>query len=296
MQQLVEHSPGIEILSTGGTAQKLRDAGLTVKDVAEYTGAQECLNGRVKTLHPKIHGGILAVRGNAEHEAQMKEQGMEFIDLVCINLYPFTQTVSSGAVFEQCIENIDIGGPSMLRSTAKNHAFTTVVTNPAQYNAVIDCLKNNKGTTLALRRQLAAAAFSTSAAYDCAIASYMSDQLKGNAVSETGLSLSPAPVLRVYQPERTLKYGCNPHQIPAQMLSHQDKSKLPFSVVSGTPGYINLLDAVNAWQLVRELHQATGLASAASFKHVSPAGAAVAVPLSDVERQGMLKTETNEFC
>ena len=274
-------SKNVELLSTGGTAKKLREAGLTVKDVSEHTGAAECLDGRVKTLHPKVHGGLLGVRGNAQHEKEMEEQGIAKIDMTILNLYPFQQTVASGAAFEQCIENIDIGGPSMLRSTAKNHAFTTIVTSPDQYSEVMKCIEESGGTTLALRRKFAARAFALSASYDSAIASWFSGALAEQQPDAAGA----APVVtRVYQPEFPLKYGCNPHQKPAQILSRLDQ-KLPFDVLNGTPGYINLLDAANAWQLVVELRQATGLASAASFKHVSPAGAAVAVPLTDVEYQ-----------
>lgn len=266
-------SLNIELLSTGGTAKKLREAGLIVKDVSEYTGAPECLDGRVKTLHPKVHGGLLGVRGNTTHEAQMKEQGIDKIDLTILNLYPFEATVKSGAAFAQCVENIDIGGPSMLRSTAKNHAFTTIVTSPSQYAELEEEMKKNKGgTTLALRKRFAAKAFALTASYDSAIATYFAQQLE---------SESPE-VVKIYKPEFPLKYGCNPHQKPAQILSRVG-TKLPFEILNGNPGYINLLDATNAWQLVIELKDATGLAAASSFKHVSPAGAAVAVPLNDIE-------------
>ena len=242
-------------------------------DVSEYTGSPECLDGRVKTLHPKVHGGLLGVRGNKEHEAQMEEQGIGKIDMTILNLYPFEQTVKGGGDFNQCIENIDIGGPSMLRSTAKNHAATTIVTSPDQYDEITSCIEESGGTTLALRKKCAARAFSLSAAYDSAIANWFTNQL--------GSEDSPV-VTRVYKPEFPLKYGCNPLQKPAGISSRLN-AKLPFDVINGVPGYINLLDAANAWQLVKELREATGLAAAASFKHVSPAGAAVAVPLSDVE-------------
>lgn len=275
-------SQKVELLSTGGTAKALRDAGLTVMDVADYTGAAECLDGRVKTLHPKVHGGLLAVRGNIQHEQQMKEQGMSFIDMTILNLYPFEATVKSGASLAQCIENVDIGGPSMLRSTAKNHAFTTIVTDPKQYVEIqAEMTANNGGTTLGLRRRLAAKAFALTASYDSAIATHLSQEL---AKMDETTEISKVVVPRVYQPEFPLKYGCNPQQKPALILSRMG-SKLPFDVLNGTPGYINLLDAANAWQLVVELKQATGLTAASSFKHVSPAGAAVAVPLSDVECQ-----------
>jgi len=266
-------SKDVHLLSTGGTAKKLREAGLTVMDVSEYTSSPECLDGRVKTLHPKIHGGLLGVRGNKEHEAQMEEQGIGMIDMTILNLYPFEQTVKGGGDFNQCIENIDIGGPSMLRSTAKNHAATTIVTSPDQYDEITKCIEENGGTTLAVRKQCAARAFSLSAAYDSAIANWFTNQL--------GSEDSPV-VTRVYKPEFPLKYGCNPLQKPAGISSRLN-AKLPFDVLNGVPGYINLLDAANAWQLVKELREGTGLAAAASFKHVSPAGAAVAVPLSDVE-------------
>ena len=272
----------VELLSTGGTAKALRDAGLTVMDVAEYTGGAECLDGRVKTLHPKVHGGLLAVRGNAQHEKEMQEQGMSFIDMTILNLYPFEATVASGASLAQCVENIDIGGPSMLRSTAKNHNFTTIVTDPSQYAEIQTEMTNNAGgTTLALRRRLAAKAFAMTAAYDSVIATHLTQEL---AKMEEPTEISKVVVPRVYQPEFPLKYGCNPHQKPAMILSRMG-NKLPFDVLNGVPGYINLLDAANALQLVMELKQATGLTAASSFKHVSPAGAAVAVPLSDVECQ-----------
>jgi phosphoribosylaminoimidazolecarboxamide formyltransferase/IMP cyclohydrolase len=190
-----------------------------------------------------------------------------------LNLYPFEATVAKGAAFEQCIENIDIGGPSMLRSTAKNHAFTAIVTSPDQYAAVQKEMEGQGGTSLAMRKKLAAKAFALSAAYDSSIATWFNGEL--------GADEAPV-VARVYKPEFPLKYGCNPQQKPAQILSRLG-TKLPFEVLNGIPGYINLLDAANAWQLVLELKEATGLAAAASFKHVSPAGAAVAVALNDVE-------------
>lgn len=209
------------------------------------------------------------------------------IDMTVLNLYPFEATIKKeGVTFEQCIENIDIGGPSMLRSTAKNHQFTAIVTSPDQYAMVQQIMKENNGaTTLALRKRLAAAAFALSASYDSMIATYFQSQLELDQHPE-----QPPVITRVYQPQFPLKYGCNPQQKPAQILSRQGHP-LPFDVLNGVPGYINLLDAANAWQLVLELRQATGLAAAASFKHVSPAGAAVAVPLTDTECQAYEVTE-----
>lgn len=268
-------SQGVELLSTGGTAKAMRDAGHSVTDVSDYTGSPEILDGRVKTLHPMVHGGLLGVRGNAKHEAEMSANGIKPIDLVVMNLYPFEATVASGATFENCVENIDIGGPSMLRSSAKNHAYVAIVTSPSQYPALIEGLKlNGGGTTLAMRRNFAASAFATSAAYDAHIAQYFGGQQFGEA--------SDVVATRSYSPQVTLKYGCNPHQKPSVIYSQLGQN-MPFTVVNGTPGYINLLDACNAWQLVLELKRALGLPAAASFKHCSPAGAALGIPLTEVE-------------
>lgn len=266
---------GVEILSTGGSAAELKKAGVNVKEVGEHTGSPEMLNGRVKTLHPKIHGGILAVRGNATHEQDMKNHNIDPIDMVIINLYPFESTVAKGSDFDTCIENIDIGGPAMLRASAKNHQSVVVVTNPNQYESLMNEMQTNSGaTTIELRRRFAAAAFALSAHYDGAIAAYFSQSLATEAPSQT----------RSYTPVLELKYGNNPHQKPASICSVGGK-ELPFKVLNGTPGYINFLDAANAWQLVKELKEALGLPAAASFKHVSPAGAAVAVPLTAEERK-----------
>ena len=202
------HSIGVELLSTGGTAKALRDAGLPCVDVSEYTGSPECLDGRVKTLHPKVHGGLLGVRGNPHHERDMADNGIGLIDMTVLNLYPFEATVKSGASFDQCIENVDIGGPSMLRSTAKNHAFTTIVTCPTQYGEVRECMEGNGGgTTLSLRKKYAARAFALSAAYDSTIAAWFGGELAGGADGQGGSSGGGAVVTRVYKPEFPLKYG-----------------------------------------------------------------------------------------
>src|SRR3974390_1371841 len=162
---------GIELISTGGTAKALREAGLQVTDLSAYTGFPEMLDGRVKTLHPKIHGGLLYLRGNPGHEAAVREHGIEPIDLVVVNLYPFEQTVARpGATLHEAIENIDIGGPSMLRSAAKNHETVTVVVDPADYAEVAEAIKKARETGLELRRRLAAKVFARTAAYDAAIA------------------------------------------------------------------------------------------------------------------------------
>jgi phosphoribosylaminoimidazolecarboxamide formyltransferase/IMP cyclohydrolase len=193
--------------------------------------------------------------------------------LYLISFFFYSATVVSGSSFETCIENIDIGGPSMLRSSSKNHAYVTVATSPSQYADIMAEMTATGGfTLLATRRRLAAAAFALSASYDASISRYFSAQLDLVAPVET----------RSYRPQISLKYGCNPHQKPAGIYSLFG-DKMPFKVVNGIPGYINLLDACNAWQLVIELKRSLGLPAAASFKHCSPAGAALAVPLTQEE-------------
>lgn len=274
-------SLGVQLLSTGGTAAKMREAGLSVTDVSEHTQFPEIMDGRVKTLHPKIHGGLLGVRDNAVHAEQMAEHGILPIDLVVLNLYAFEATVASKANFSTCVENIDIGGPSMLRSSAKNHRSVTICTSPDQYTELMAELKQHQGaTSLAFRTRCAARAFATSAEYDTAISNWFQDQLEQHSnieePADTSVANLPPIVHRTYTSQWSLKYGCNPHQKPAGIYSLDASSPLPFSILNGTPGYINLLDAVNGYQLVRELRKALGKPAATSFKHVSPAGAAVA--------------------
>ncbi len=169
---------GVEILSTGGTAKALQDAGLAVKDVAEHTGFPEMMDGRLKTLHPKVHGGLLAIRGDAEHAAAAQAHGIAPIDLLVVNLYPFEAAVAQGADFDDCIENIDIGGPAMIRGAAKNHAAVTVVVDPEDYARVLDAMAQNGGaTTLDLRQRLAAKAYARTAAYDAAISAWFASIL-----------------------------------------------------------------------------------------------------------------------
>jgi phosphoribosylaminoimidazolecarboxamide formyltransferase/IMP cyclohydrolase len=258
-------------------AKRIADliACVAVTDVSDYTGFPEMMDGRVKTLHPKVHGGLLAIRGNAEHEQSCKDHKIDMIDMLVVNLYPFQEQVKKGADFAMCVENVDIGGPAMIRAASKNHPSVVVLTDTKQYAKVIEELKTNKGcTTMKTRRSLAAAAFAHTAAYDAAISTWFAAQNQEE----------PAIVTRAYELAFPLKYGCNPHQVPSNIYSLQGAT-LPFRVVNGKPGYINLLDAVNSWALVKEAKQALGLPAASSFKHVSPAGAAIAVPLSDIEKQ-----------
>src|ERR1700755_56976 len=198
---------GVELVSTGGTARAIAAAGLKVSDVSDLTGFPEMMDGRVKTLHPKVHGGLLAIRDNAEHARAMKDHGIAAIDLLVVNLYPFEAPVQKGAGFEDCIENIDIGGPAMIRGAAKNHDDVAVVIEPADYQAVLDELAANKGaTTLTLRRRLAAKAYARTAAYDAAISNWFALQLKPDAPDSRSFGG------RLIQP---LRYGENPHQTAA---------------------------------------------------------------------------------
>ncbi|EGD72772.1 5-aminoimidazole-4-carboxamide ribonucleotide transformylase [Salpingoeca rosetta] len=261
---------GVTVLSTGGTAAALRKAGVPVVDVQDVTKWPEMLGGRVKTLHPAIHGGLLANRKEEQHLKELADLNIEPIDMVISNLYPFEKTVASGKGFEDCIEMIDIGGPTMVRAAAKNCDSVAVVTSPDQYEAVLAEMDKTGGAlSVATRRKLAAKAFTRTCEYDAAVAAYMTKETTPDqAVSS-----------RLYVQGGALRYGANPHQSPASYASVLGHA-LPFRVVNGQPGYINLMDALNAWQLVRELNSALDLPAAASFKHVSPAGAAVATPLS----------------
>lgn len=256
---------GLQLIASGGTATALRNAGLTVQDVSDITRAPEMLGGRVKTLHPAVHAGILARLSDSDQE-DMKRQKYEMISVVVCNLYPFVQTVSKPDVtVADAVENIDIGGVTLLRAAAKNHDRVTVVCDPADYDAVVKEIKENKHhqTTLGTRQRLALKAFTHTSDYDLAISDYFRKQY------------SPG------QAQLTLRYGMNPHQKPAQVFTTRDS--LPITTLNGAPGFINLCDALNAWQLVKELKEALSLPAAASFKHVSPAGAAVGLPLTDEE-------------
>ncbi|XP_075567043.1 bifunctional purine biosynthesis protein ATIC isoform X3 [Pelecanus crispus] len=258
---------GLGLIASGGTAKSLRDAGLPVRDVSDLTGFPEMLGGRVKTLHPAVHAGILA-RNIPEDNADMNKQDFSLVRVVVCNLYPFVKTVSSPDVtVQEAVEKIDIGGVALLRAAAKNHARVTVVCDPADYSAVAKEMvtSRDKDTSMETRRHLALKAFTHTAQYDAAISDYFRKEYS------KGVSQLP------------LRYGMNPHQSPAQLYTM--RSKLPLTVVNGSPGFINLCDALNAWQLVKELKQALGIPAAASFKHVSPAGAAVGIPLREEEAQ-----------
>lgn len=262
---------GVELVSTGGTARTLRESGLAVRDVSELTGFPEMLDGRVKTLHPKVHGGILGVEELPEHARAMGDHGIEPIDLVCIDLYPFESTIArEGVTKAEAIEQIDIGGPAMVRSAAKNQDRVAIITSPSQYGGVAAELDEHGGTTMLLRARLAAAAFARTSAYDAAIAGYLTSSA-GDAMPDT-LSL---------RMERAgeLRYGENPHQAAAV---YKDVDFSGPTVVGVEPlhgkalSYNNLADASAALELALDLARTTGKVGATVMKHANPCGASSA--------------------
>ncbi len=261
---------GVEILSTGGSAKALRDAGVPVREVSEHTGFPEILDGRVKTLVPQIHGGILARRDLPEHQAQLAAHKIAPIDLVAVNLYPFEATVARGAAFEDCIENIDIGGPAMIRSAAKNHASVAVLTAPEHFATIIAELNAHGGTTLATRRALAASAYARTAAYDSAISTWFAGQ---NGVEY------PATFTIAGQLKQTLRYGENPHQSAAFYTAAPAR----YGVATATQvqgkelSYNNFNDTDAAYECVAEFTEPTVVI----VKHANPCGIASAARVSD---------------
>ncbi|MGC8885666.1 MAG: bifunctional phosphoribosylaminoimidazolecarboxamide formyltransferase/IMP cyclohydrolase [Verrucomicrobiia bacterium] len=254
-------SVGIEIISTGGTARVLREAGIKVIDISDHTGFPEMLDGRVKTLHPMIHGGLLYVRGNKEHEETIQKHGIKPIDLVVVNLYPFENTVAKPDVtLFEAIENIDIGGPSMLRSAAKNHESVTVVVDPSDYLVVATEIRNTGTTSLETRRKLAAKVFARTAAYDAAIAAYLEKQFKLNEDLPTVFSMTFPRV-------QNLRYGENPHQKAALYGNFNEY----FRQLHGKElSYNNILDLTAAANLISEfIDDAPTLAI---LKHTNPCG------------------------
>ncbi len=266
---------GVELVSTGGTAKALREAGLAVRDVAELTGFPEMMDGRVKTLHPMVHGGLLGVRDDPAHAAAMAEHGIGAIDLVVVNLYPFAATVAKGAGRDEVIENIDIGGPSMVRSAAKNHAYVTILTDPADYAALVAALDESGGmTSLPLRKRLAAKAFAATAAYDSAIAQWF-------AFADQG-ELFPEVITLAMRRGETLRYGENPHQEAALYLPEgpRDRGIARARQVQGKAlSYNNYNDADAALELLAEFRDST--AACVIVKHANPCGVAVADSLRE---------------
>ncbi len=277
---------GVELLSTGGTAGALRNAGLDVRDVSEITGFPEMMDGRVKTLHPGVHGGLLALRDNAEHRASMEEHGIAPIDLLVVNLYPFEETVAKGAAYDDCIENIDIGGPAMIRAAAKNHAFVTTVVDVQDYDAVLAELDANGGaTTLPFRKRMAQTAYARTAAYDAAVSTWMA-----SAINEA------TPRRRAFAGTlaQPLRYGENPHQAAA---FYTDGSARP-GVATARQwqgkelSYNNINDTDAAFELVAEFTEGPAVAI---IKHANPCGVARAETLEAAYRRAFDCDRTSAF-
>jgi phosphoribosylaminoimidazolecarboxamide formyltransferase / IMP cyclohydrolase len=281
-------SYGVELVSTGGTAKALKEAGLAVKDVSELTGFPEMMDGRVKTLHPKVHGGLLAMRANKEHAAAMEQHGIKPIDLLAVNLYPFEATVAKGAAFEDCIENIDIGGPAMIRAAAKNHADVAVVVEPADYEKVLAELALHSGmTTLELRRQLAAKAYARTAAYDAAISNWFAATLH-----------EQAPDYRAFGGRliEALRYGENPHQSAAFYRAPVERIGVATArqVQGKQLSYNNINDTDAAYECVAEFDPAR-TAACVIVKHANPCGVAEGENLLDAYRRALACDSTSAF-
>lgn len=267
---------GVQLISTGGTKTLLEQSGVPVTGISEVTGFPEILDGRVKTLHPAVHSGLLAIRDNAEHVAQIKELGLEYIDLVVVNLYPFQQTIAKpGVAYEEAIENIDIGGPSMLRSAAKNHAFVTVVTDAADYETVLEEIRANGDTTLETRKRLAAKVFRHTAAYDALIADYLTKH-----VGET----LPERYTVTYEKIQDLRYGENPHQRAAfyrKPLSPEGNITTAKQLHGKELSYNNINDANAALSIVKEFSEPAVVA----VKHMNPCGVGIGSTILEAYRK-----------
>jgi phosphoribosylaminoimidazolecarboxamide formyltransferase/IMP cyclohydrolase len=297
----------IEIISTGGTAKALRDAGLEVRDVSDLTGFPEMMDGRVKTLHPKIHGALLGIRDNPEHEAAMREHEIEPIDLVVVNLYPFEETIKrEGVTLDEAVEQIDIGGPAMIRSAAKNFRDVTVVVSPASYDWVIDELQRQKGSlSLDAREELAASAYLHTSAYDSAIFEFFSARqsqmyvreryaaAKGREVDARSQSGAlPETIHHLFAKITDLRYGENPHQSAALYYTGEDGGVTSATLLNGKEmSFNNYVDADAAWQLVCDFDELT----CAIIKHTNPAGVATGETVEEGYRRALATDPTSAF-
>lgn len=307
----------VELISTGGTAKALRDAGLEVRDVSEVTGFPEMMDGRVKTLHPRIHGGLLALRDNAEHVAAMSEHGIEPIDMIIVNLYPFEQTIArEGVTMEEAIEQIDIGGPAMIRSAAKNWRDVAVIVEPGDYTGVIVEMRRNEGAlSLATRARLVQQAFRRTAAYDAAIFEYLASNLAWSNRSEEGegasfimkellkadatigpddvndFSLFSQGEFSLYK-KFSLRYGENPHQRAALYSMGEEGGVANAEVLSGKEmSFNNYIDADAAWQLVCDFDEKT----CAIIKHMNPAGVGTGAHTEEAYRRALATDPVSAF-
>jgi phosphoribosylaminoimidazolecarboxamide formyltransferase/IMP cyclohydrolase len=279
---------GVELVSTGGTAKAIKDAGVAVLDVSELTGFPETMDGRVKTLHPKVHGGLLAIRDNKDHAAAMAAHGIRPIDLLVVNLYPFEATVAKGAGYDDCVENIDIGGPAMIRAAAKNHADVAVVVEPEDYAALLAELGAHGGaTTLALRKKLAAKAYARTASYDAAISNWFARELKDDA-----------PTFRAFggRLAEALRYGENPHQSAAFYRSPDLRAGVATArqVQGKQLSYNNINDTDAAYECVAEFDPKR-TAAVAIIKHANPCGVAEAGNIVEAYRKALACDSTSAF-
>ncbi len=279
---------GVEILSTGGTAKVLAEAGVSVTEVSDHTHFPEMMDGRVKTLHPKIHGGLLALRDNGAHIQSMTDHDISSIDLLVVNLYPFEETVAKGADFDTCIENIDIGGPAMIRSASKNHRFVTVVVEASDYDAVKASMLENKGATSPeLRRRLAATAFARTGSYDAAISAWFAEQQGETYPDRINITANR---------QQTLRYGENPHQDAAFYVNGSDRAGIATArqIQGKELSYNNLNDTDAAFELVSEFDPKSGPA-VAIIKHANPCGVARANTLTEAYRRALICDPTSAF-
>ena len=279
---------GVDLVSTGGTAKAIATAGLKVKDVSELTGFPEMMDGRVKTLHPRVHGGLLAIRDNAEHAGAMAAHGIVPIDLLVVNLYPFEATVDRGADFAECIENIDIGGPAMIRAAAKNHDDVAVVVEPQDYQAVLDELAANNGaTTLSLRKRLAAKAYARTASYDAAISNWFARELG-----------SEAPDFRAFGGRlvQSLRYGENPHQTAAFYSTPDRRAGVATArqVQGRELSYNNINDTDAAYECIAEFDPER-TAACVIVKHANPCGVAEGADLISAYRKALACDSTSAY-
>jgi len=279
---------GVDLLSTGGSAKALRDAGVAVTDVADITKFPEMMDGRVKTLHPAVHGGLLALRDNSDHVAAMQKHGIGAIDLLVVNLYPFEQTVAAGAEYETCIENIDIGGPAMIRAAAKNHGFVNVVVDVEDYGPLLEQMKANNGATdHAFRQQLALTAYARTAAYDAAVSGWLADALGQTAPRRRAIAGTLA---------QTLRYGENPHQSAAFYTNGLAREGV--STARQWQGkelsYNNINDTDAAFELVAEFGPENGPA-VAIIKHANPCGVARGASLLEAYQSAYRCDQTSAF-
>ncbi|MFT4999318.1 MAG: phosphoribosylaminoimidazolecarboxamide formyltransferase/IMP cyclohydrolase [Paracoccaceae bacterium] len=279
---------GIELLSTGGTSDLIRDAGIAVQDVSEITNFPEMMDGRVKTLHPVVHGGLLALRDNDVHVAAMKEHGISPIDLLVVNLYPFEETVAKGADYATAIENIDIGGPAMIRAAAKNHGFVNVVVDVADYDGLLDELTGNKGSTsYEFRQKLALTAYSRTADYDASVTGWLADALQESTPRRRAISGTLA---------QSLRYGENPHQSAA--FYKNGSSRAGVATAQQWQGkelsYNNINDTDAAFELVAEFDPTDGPA-VAIIKHANPCGVARGATLTNAYQAAFQCDQTSAF-